>query len=301
MNRNAPLRIVLIGCVVSSEIALRTLLSLKTVCVVGLVTRRGSSFNSDFVDLAPLAKERNIPILFAEDAANDSEQVNWLRKCKPDVIFTIGWSRLLPREILDIPQQGAIGFHPAALPANRGRHPIIWALALGLSETASSFFLMGAGADDGPIVSQSPVSISATDTAQTLYDKILALIPQQIEKIVTGLIDGKLIALPQEDRLTNYWRKRGEDDGRIDWRMSARSIYNLVRALSKPYPGAHFTHDGRSVKVWCCIVEPNAPLNIEPGKVLSVEGSDIIIKTGEQAVRLLDHEMAVMPSKGDYL
>lgn len=297
------MRIVLIGCVASSEVALRTLLKLdkQRAQLVGVITRRNSTFNSDFLDISQIARECNVPVLFAEDATTDLEQSAWLRELKPDLIFTVGWSRLLREEVLLIPPMGVIGFHPAALPSNRGRHPLVWALALGLTETASSFFLMGTGTDDGPIVSQKSVVITPTDTAQTLYAKVLAQIPLQLTEIINGYVSGNLHPQPQDESLANYWRKRGEDDGRIDWRMSASSIFNLVRALSTPYPGAHSFSNGSLFKVWHCIVERDARINIEPGKVLRVEGKEFVVKAGNDAIRIVNHNLVILPAIGDYL
>jgi methionyl-tRNA formyltransferase len=297
------MRVALIGCVASSQVALRSLLEIdgSRIQLVGVITLRSSRYNSDYVDLSLIAHEHNLPILHLEDLETDAQQADWLRKLKVELVFTIGWSRLLSSDILSVPSRGVIGFHPAALPANRGRHPIIWALALGLSETASSFFLMGAGTDDGPIVSQYQVLIDFTDTAKTLYDKILALIPYQIEEILDGFIDGTLILEPQQESNANYWRKRDQYDGRIDWRMSSMGIYNLVRALSKPYPGAHFKSKDQIFRVWRCAIEISATKNLEPGKVLSVVGREVVVKTGDNAIRLLEHEFIDLPSEGDYL
>ncbi len=300
--KTRPLRVALIGCVASSAAALHKLLSLDPdrARLIGLITRSTSTFNSDFVDLVPLAKERGVPVLLANHA-DSAEQAKWLSAVAPDLVFVVGWSHLLGREMLAIPPRGMIGYHPAALPANRGRHPLVWALVLGLKETASSFFLMGEGVDDGPLLSQYPLAISQNDTAQTLYEKILTLIPRQINDIVEAAFSGDLQPVPQDAGRANYWRKRTEADGRIDWRMSAESIYNLVRALTRPYPGAEMLVCGRSVKVWNCDVEPQVPANAEPGKVLAVEGGSLVIKAGDGAVRLLSHELMELPAPGAYL
>jgi methionyl-tRNA formyltransferase len=297
------MRVALIGCVASSQVALRTLLDVdgSRAQLVGVITRRGSTFNSDYFDLASTAREHNIPMLFVEDLQTDAQQADWLRKLQVELVFTVGWSRLIRSDILSVPSRGVIGFHPAALPANRGRHPLVWALALGLTETASSFFLVGPGTDDGPIVSQYEVPITVTDNAKTLYDKISALIPYQITEILDGFLDGTLIPSPQQESGANFWRKRGLNDGKIDWRMGAMSIYNLVRALSKPYPGAHFMVNEQIVKVWRCAIELSSSNNLEPGKVLRVEGREVVIKTGDRAIRLLEHEFIDLPLAGDYL
>jgi methionyl-tRNA formyltransferase len=302
-TNSAPIRLALIGCVASSQVALNTLLAIdrSRIDLVGIITRRASSFNSDYCDLSLVARENNIPILFIEDLQTDAQQADWLRKLQVELIFTIGWSRLLPSDILSVPSRGVIGFHPAALPANRGRHPLVWALSLGLNQTASSFFLMGSGIDDGPIISQYEVQIAATDTAKTLYEKILALIPNQITEILDGVIEGTLVPTPQQENGANYWRKRRLDDGQIDWRMSATSIYNLVRAIAKPYPGAHLIFNKQIVKVWRCTVELSLQNNLEPGKVLVVEGREVVIKTGDGAIRIIEHEFTDLPLVGDYL
>lgn len=296
------LRAVLIGCVDSSLTALRTLLALPAhVTVEGVITRRASSYNSDFADLAPLATAHGVPLLYVEDEPDDAAQAAWLRGRGADIVFCIGWSRLLGARLLGAAPRGVVGFHPAELPANRGRHPIVWALALGLERTASSFFLMESEADSGPLLSQQPIAITADDDAATLYARILQAMPGQLEAIARGLAEGSLQPQPQDASRANHWRKRGADDGRIDWRMDAANIRNLVRALARPYPGAHFMAEGQPVKLWRCAVIDDAPRNLEPGKVLAVDADGIVVKCGRGALRLLEHELPRLPSAGDYL
>lgn len=297
-----PLRIAFIGCVASSRVALQTLLSLPaSLCeVVGIVTMRSNRINSDHVDLSDLAGP-GIPLMFVEDTVGDVAQANWLRAHEPDLIFCVGWSRLLGESVLRVAPRGVVGFHPAALPANRGRHPLVWALVLGLKQTASTFFLMDSGADSGPLLSQLPIGIDFEDDASSLYAKVLELLPRQVETIVRGLEDGSLQPQPQDATYATYWRKRSVDDGRIDWRMESSAIRNLVRALSRPYPGAHFMYQGREVKVWRCSELAEAPPNAEPGKVLLVEGRHITVRSGCGAVCLIDHELDTIPSEGEYL
>ena len=195
-----------------------------------------------------------------------------------------------------------IGFHPAALPNNRGRHPTIWALALGLTETASTFFTISSGADEGDIISQEKVSIDYEDDAQSLYDKIMDVAVIQEEEFVKQMCNGSLQRVPQDIKTGNSWRKRGKIDGQIDWRMSSRSIYNLVRALSKPYIGAHFIFRGDEYKVWKVKeIITDGLENIEPGKVLerNADGS-LDVKAGEGGVRLIDFDIIEI-DEGEYI
>jgi methionyl-tRNA formyltransferase len=174
-------------------------------------------------------------------------------------------------------------------------------LVLGLEKTASTFFFMDAGADSGDILSQREIIIHDTDDARTLYDKVTQTALEQIEEFVPRLAAGTFQPQKQDHQLANTWRKRGCADGKIDWRMSAHSIHNLVRGLAKPYVGAHFIADGREIKVWETAVIGDVQKNIEPGKVLIQAGSRPVVKCGENAICLLVTEPSFEPIVGSYL
>lgn len=293
------MRILFIGAVEFSAYALRELIAMHA-NLVGVCSLAESAFNTDHVDLTPIAKQAKIPARYTPDI-NCEETLAWIRECAPDVIFCFGWSRLIGASLLALPRLGVVGFHPSALPANRGRHPLIWALVLGLSETASTFFFMDEGADSGDILSQLPVPIEPTDCANSLYTRVTQLAMTQIRDFVPKLVDGSFERLPQDDDRANSWRKRGAPDGRIDWRMAAESIHNLVRALARPYVGADFEYQDRSIKVWRSEIEMDVPKNIEPGKVLDVGEFGILVKTGIGGMRLLELEPEINVNIGDYL
>jgi len=293
------MKALLIGCVMSSERALNTLLACDGIEIVGVVTRRASSFNTDFRDLALIGTANDIPVFFA-DEADTEEMTAWIAAHAPDIVFCIGWSYLLGQDILDIPAHGVIGYHPALLPRGRGRHPIIWALALGLEETGSSLFVMDAGADSGAIVSQRRVPIARDDDAASLYARLLDILGDQLRGICAQLATGSLKATPQDHGVATYWRKRGKDDGRIDWRMPAEGIRNLVRALAAPYPGAHCVFGGEDIKVHK-VETADAPKDIEPGCVIGVDGRAITVKAGIDAVRLVEHDFTRLPATAEYV
>jgi methionyl-tRNA formyltransferase len=293
------MRVVFIGAVRFSASMLDAMLGMKAE-IVGVCTLSHAPANADHADLSKQALRGGIPVLDALDI-NSVEAVEWIRGLAPDVIFCCGWSRLIRRELLNLAPMGVVGYHPAALPADRGRHPLIWALALGLDETASTFFFMDEGADSGDIVSQVSVPIHATDDAASLYGRITEVAAEQIRDLVLALASGRYVRRSQDERQANFWRKRGGADGQIDWRMSATSIHNLVRALAKPYPGAHFLHQDINFKVWKSEVVSEARRNLEPGKVLAVEPGGITVKAGEDAVRMLVIDPIPALRPGDYL
>jgi len=293
------MRIVLIGTVAFSYAALLHLLEIGAE-VVGVCTADTNRMNSDYIDLGPVCENHRIPMCRCSDI-NLQETVDWIAKQRPDVIFCFGWSRLIGRSILSLPPMGVVGYHPAALPANRGRHPLIWALVLGLEKTASSFFLMDERADGGDILSQAEVLIDPTDDAGSLYQKMIDVARDQLTELVPTLAGGRICGCKQDEGKANVWRKRSSIDGLIDWRMPAHGIHNLVRALACPYPGAEIATADGIVKVWKSEVISDAPANTEPGKVLFHLNGRPIIRCGEQAICLLKTEPDFVPAPGVYL
>lgn len=293
------MRIVYIGNVEFSLVMLKGLIELNAE-VVGVCTLKKSSFNADHVDLSHFSDLHGIPSHYVNDI-NSRETLDWIRKKSPDIIFCFGWSRLIKQDLLDLPPLGIVGFHPAALPANRGRHPIIWALILGLKKTASTFFFMDAGADSGDLLSQEEIAISEHDDARALYDKIVQTALKQISELLPKLTNRSFQRIKQNQQSANIWRKRGHSDGQIDWRMSAQSIHNLVRGLAKPYIGAHFLVDGKEVKVWKTAIVEVSDDNAEPGKVLLNTGGKLVVKCGINAISLLDTDPELKATPGSYI
>ena len=297
------MKVVLIGCVDFSHHTLEHILTLKEVQLTGVITRKASPVNADFRSLEPLARRAGVPCLFAEGTSEDLTAA-WLEGLAPDVVYCFGWSSLLKRRILEIPRLGVVGYHPAALPKNRGRHPIIWALALGLTKTASTFFFMDEGADSGDILSQEPITITPADDALSLYGKCVAVALRQITTFTGQLADGRYPRVPQNHGEANRWRRRSMRDGAIDWRMTSTCLYNLVRALTHPYVGAHFVYDGREIKVWRAEVVDDAfpgRENLEPGKILYADPQGVVVKCGQGVLRLLDHGLDSPVKEGEYL
>lgn len=294
------MKILFIGCVESSYRLLSELIYLNK-SVVGVITKKKSDLNSDFIDISIICKNNGIPYQYAQNI-NDVESLEFIKNLAPDIGYCFGWSQLLKEQIINLFPMGVVGFHPAALPNNRGRHPIIWALALGLRETASTFFMINSGADEGDIVSQRKVVIDYNDDARILYGKILmAAVEQEIE-FTDSFEKGTVEMIPQNLTEGNSWRKRGKEDGRIDWRMSSRSIYNLVRSLTRPYAGAHFVYNKEDYKVWKVQeLEVSGLDNIEPGKVLAANDNGTIdVKVSDGAIRLIDFDK-VQIKEGDYI
>jgi len=293
------MKIVFIGTVEFSKKALQKLLDIDAE-LVGVCTKEKSSFNSDFADLTPICRDNKIPFNFVDDI-NSKESINWIRDLKPDIIFCFGWSSLIKNELLSLASMGVVGYHPSSLPQNRGRHPLIWALALGLKKSGSTFFFMDEGADSGNILSQKEFEILYEDDAKSLYNKVSKIALNQIEEFLPKLQSNSFTTVKQNHSKANNWRKRGKADGEIDFRMTSNAIYNLVRALAKPYVGAHIEYNDRDISVWK-VQEIDLNINnIESGKVIENDGISFTVKTYDKAIRILEHDFENLPEVGEYL
>lgn len=292
------MRIIFIGSVYFSRVVLEKLIELKA-NVVGVVTKEYSTLNSDFEDLSGLANTNNIPCNYVQNINNISS-IEWIRNLNADVIFCFGWSNLIKKDILNLCPLGVIGFHPALLPNNRGRHPLIWAKVLGLNKSGTSFFFMDEGADTGDLLDQKEFQILFEDTASTIYQKMIDNALEQIESFLPKL-QNRSYQRVKQDNIGNTWRKRIAIDGLIDFRMTSEAICNLVRGLAKPYAGAHCNYNGEEIKIWEVESEKFDLQNIEPGKVLELIGNNIKVKTYNGAVLLTNHDFSTIPQIGTYI
>jgi methionyl-tRNA formyltransferase len=294
------MKVFFIGNVNFSRSMLETLLGIEEVQVVGIATKSKSNFNADHTDLSDLAIQNDIPFKFVKDI-NAPNIIEWISSVNPDVVYCMGWSSLIKTELLNLAPNGVIGYHPAKLPQNRGRHPLIWALVLGLRETASTFFKMNEGADTGDIVSQVDVKIEEDFIAADLYEALIQVSKEQIKDFTLGFVNGEVTFLKQDHSKSNYWRKRGMLDGQINFSSNSKTIFNLVRGLSKPYVGAHLFFENQEVKIWSCEIGPVVDLNLEPGKVLEVSENRILIKTGDASIWIDEHDFSILPQKNSYI
>ncbi len=269
---------------------------------MGIATVKKHRPSSDHLSLSKIADANSIPWIDAGDGGNDLEE--WVTGLAPDVAFCFGWNRILPSGVFLAPRLGTIGYHPAPLPKSRGRHPIIWTLVLGLSSTASTFFVIDEGVDAGGIVSQVDVAVEKDDCSTTLYGRLIQTAQMQLRSFAPALASNTLQSVPQDEQLASYWRRRTEADGQIDWRMSAFTIYNLVRALRTPYPGATAQFGSEIVRIDLVVPIPESeyPVDIrrmEYGRVIDIgRDSRVDIRCGDGVIRIVQSTLTTIPKIG---
>ncbi|MGA1823510.1 MAG: methionyl-tRNA formyltransferase, partial [bacterium] len=202
-------------------------------------------------------------------------------RLKPDLIVVCGWQRLICKEILTIPSLGTIGFHSSLLPKYRGRAPVNWAILLGERETGITMFYLTPEADTGDIIAQKVFPILFNDDCGTIYEKAAKAGAEMIKEYLPQIKNGTAPAIHNPSASYPAYPKRIPEDGRIDFNRSALDIYNFVRSLTRPYPGAfYYDEHGHKVIVWRIeIVMDNS--RIQPG--------DILFETRDYKIRIVEY------------
>ena len=207
----------------------------------------------------------------------------------PSIIFAIGWTRLLSDEILRIPKHGCVGMHASLLPKYRGRAPVNWVIINNEKETGNSSILLDAGVDTGKIITQRKIPITMSDTCFTLYHKVSDSGRDMIKEIIEMLNNKRLTTIEQDESDATIMPKRTPEDGIIDWSRSSLEIFNWVRALTYPYPGAFTYLKDKKVFIWDVRIAhfPNLPiesfkemLNFKPGTIID-KNDGIMVLTGD--------------------
>jgi methionyl-tRNA formyltransferase len=235
-----------------------------------------------FASVRQLAFENHLPVYQPADP-NDPAFVAAMQALQPDWLFSCYYRHMLKQPVLDLPRLGALNLHGSLLPRYRGRCPVNWVLVHGETETGITLHYMVAKADQGDIVGFRRVPITFEDTALTLFAKMTAAAPELMREAYPLLRAGTAPRLTQDHVRASYYGGRTPKDGLIDWRHSALNTYNLVRAVTHPYPGAFTFFQGRKLLVWAGQIMA-APVTgpPEPGQVTTaVPGEGLLVATGD--------------------
>lgn len=190
-----------------------------------------------FQRVAETADELGLRWMHADDPKSPA-LLQAVADAKPDIIFSFYYRSMIPTAVLDLAPQGAYNLHGSLLPAFRGRAPTNWAVLRGATLTGATLHRMEAKPDAGHIVDQQAVPILPDDTAQQVFDKVCVAAEMVLWRSLPALLDGTAPILPNELSAGSYYGGRKPEDGRIDFTRPAAEVYNLMRAVAPPYPGA---------------------------------------------------------------
>ncbi|MBH3367893.1 bifunctional UDP-4-amino-4-deoxy-L-arabinose formyltransferase/UDP-glucuronic acid oxidase ArnA [Pseudomonas carnis] len=243
--------------------------------------------NNFYGSVAQLCARNGIPVHAPEDA-NHPLWIERIAKLNPEYIFSFYYRNLLSEPLLATARKGAFNLHGSLLPKYRGRAPANWVLVNGETETGVTLHRMVKRADAGAILAQQKVSIERSDTGLSLHAKLRDAATALLRDALPQLAQGKLSETAQDESKATYFGRRTAADGKLDWKKPAEQLFNLVRAVTQPYPGAFCAVGEHKLIVWQAdVVKGNEGL--APGRVISVNplriacGEDsLVVKFGQR-------------------
>lgn len=258
--------------------------------VVALITHADSPGESIwFRTPAVLAREKGVPV-FAPESANTPEWFDRITALRPELILSAYYRSMISSNLLVLPRLGAFNMHGSLLPKYRGRAPINWAVLHGERRIGMTLHRMVRRADAGAIVDQEGVEIEPRDTAEQAFRKALPCARRVLTRQIDNLLAGTATERPQDEAQATYFGGRKPEDGRIAWTQSSAQIFNLIRAVTDPYPGAFTDVRGARLMVWWG--ETDTPRTRgrkgSPGEVLSI--APLVVATGDGAIELTKTE-----------
>ncbi len=247
-----------------------------------------------FDSVAELAAAHHIPVYAPEDI-NHSLWVQRIRETGADILFSFYYRHLVGKEILDIPPAGCLNLHGSLLPRYRGRCPVNWVLINDEKETGVTLHYMTPRPDDGDIIGQRRVGIGEDDTALSLYAKMGVAAGELLDRCLPQIKEERVERVPQDPSKASYFRGRRPRDGEIDWRQNASAVANLVRAVTRPYPGAFSFLGNRKCILWQVRLAATFA-DARPGNVLATDPLTIACGRGAVEVQFGQTESGVYMS-----
>lgn len=226
-----------------------------------------------------LALENEIPLFQPATFKNNEEAQKELAALKADIMVVVAYGLLLPKEVLDTPRFGCINVHGSILPFWRGAAPIQRAVWAGDKETGVTIMQLDEGMDTGDILSVLREPITATDTSETMYNKLAELGPKALCETLEKISDGDIRPQKQDESKATHAKKLSKEEAKISWSDPAFHIERCVRAFN-PWPISYFELGDKNIKVWESHVEKSTT-QAEPGTIISADKNGICIATGE--------------------
>jgi len=264
--------------------------------IISLTPDQGREYSvSGYFDVSTFAAEHEIPVYYpSEYSMRTEEDIDHFRNQNVDVLIVNGWQRLIPKEILERIERGALGVHGSAsgLPKGRGRSPMNWSLIEEMDRFLLSVIHLDADVDSGAILGTRKYDINDFDDIRTLYYKLALATNEILSDTLIPFLEGELTPKPQTGEPT-YYPKRTPEDGAINWENSTKDIYNLVRAVARPYPGAFTLSDGNKILVW--EAQPFCPdfyTDVSAGTIVRVftTRDEFLVTTGDGTLLITDWE-----------
>lgn len=252
--------------------------------IIGVVTNpdkpKGRGMKMIASPVKEFALEKNIPVFQPLKVRKNTEFIEKIKELKPDIICVVAYGKILPKEILDIPQLGCINVHGSLLPKYRGAAPIQWAVINGDKETGITTMYMDIGMDTGDMILKEKVSIGENETTGELWNRLSKIGGELLVKTLKLIEKGNAPRTKQGEDYT-IAPMLDKEMSKIDWEnKTAEQIKNLIRGLN-PIMGAYTFVNGKKLKIWKAqIVEENKILTSDN----KIKNGDIILADAKQGL-----------------
>ncbi|MBZ5651018.1 MAG: methionyl-tRNA formyltransferase [Acidobacteriia bacterium] len=217
---------------------------------------------------------------------NNQEFRGQLERVAPDAIIVVGYGRIIPQWMIDLPPLGNLNLHASLLPKYRGAAPIQWAIARDESVTGVTTMRIDAGLDTGDILLQREIPIAPQDTAVTLAPRMAAIGADLMVETLRGLQAGTVQPRPQDHTRATLAPILKKEDGRVDFQLTAKEILNRLRGF-QPWPGAYTTFRGKNLHIWTA--QP-VELAAAAAQVI-VENGHLFVGCGAGALELVEVQL----------
>ncbi len=242
---------------------------------------RGRGMEVAFSPVKETALRLALPVTQPDKIKTNEDFRAHLERLKPDAIIVVGYGRIIPQWMIDLPRLGNLNLHASLLPKYRGAAPIQWAIANGESVTGVTTMRIDAGLDTGDILLQRELPIADDDTALTLAPRLAAVGADLVLETLLGLESGSIQPIPQDNSKATLAPVLRKEDGRIDFRRTAGEIYNRLRGL-QPWPGAYTFFRERTLQVHRASPVAHGPA-LSPGH-MAVVGEQLLVGCGRGTV-----------------
>jgi methionyl-tRNA formyltransferase len=230
------------------------------------------------------ALKLNLPIAQPDRIKTNEEFRAQLTAIKPDAIIVVGYGRIIPQWMLDLPPLGNLNLHASLLPKYRGAAPIQWAIARGETVTGNTTMRIDAGLDTGDILQQQELAIRPDDTAETLAPRLASIGADLMIETLRGLQDGSLHPRPQNNSQSTLAPILKKEDGLINFSRPANDILNRMRGF-QPWPGAYTKFRGKNLQILkaqpSAVALPEAELRVDADRLLVGAGHNTSLEIVE--------------------
>ncbi len=238
----------------------------------------GQSRQARKLEIAEVAKEHDIPLLLPDKPGDIAEE---LKAFGAEIAVLVAYGKIVPSSVIDIFPKGIINIHPSLLPLHRGPIPIESVILEGANKTGVSIMQLAPAMDAGPVFGQSELTLMGTETKQGLADNLLEIGEAMLVELLPGILDGSLVALPQDDSRATYDQLITKSDGLIDWQKPAHKIEREIRAYQN-WPKSRTTLGDKEVIITNAKVVDAAG---KPGEYQATE-KELVIFCGEAALQI---------------